>query len=392
MYTLESDFKPTVEWMREKYDELNEKLFRGSLDECDFAIFTTGRGSQGGVLGWFKMCGDSLRISASDRHIYKREWGYKDYVTRHTFVSLCKPRIELNGNYDGTEKGFLETLVHEMCHYYTYMEGYAPTQAHGVEFREIARAVSSRSNGYFTVQRVASAEQMSELRLNAEMSAKREKRLAHKKASATAILAFRNNGEVRLSIVSNERLINHIVNTEETDRRTNKVIKSNDINFIEMLFQLGYKRVFRTWRYWNVENNDFLNDVENKYKFDVCFDKSAKQEPDKEVKAEPKEKKPTRLFSIKTSNGKFECDGSNYWGLFKTLKERFPNMSDETINKIINNPANYREVMESRKTVKGIIREVLEELMNNELGMDNDESITITPDMNLGLKSPIEDE
>lgn len=43
--------RPTVEWMREKYDELNSWLFGGQLGGCNFNIFTTGRGSQGGTLG-----------------------------------------------------------------------------------------------------------------------------------------------------------------------------------------------------------------------------------------------------------------------------------------------------------------------------------------------------
>jgi hypothetical protein len=66
-------------------------------------------------------------------------------------------------------------------------------------------------------------------------------------------------------------------------------------------------------------------------------------------------------------------------------------MSDDTIKKIMNNPNNYR-MEESRKTAKSIIREVIDELMNNEFrGADND-TVEITPDMNLGKFSPLEAE
>ena len=99
------------------------------------------------------------------------------YIDRNNFAELCHPTIELNGNYSGTEHGFLETLVHEMCHYYTEMDGYCPRQGHGFEFRNIGSIVTSRSNGMFTIQRLASAEQMTELELSDEMKAKRERRL-----------------------------------------------------------------------------------------------------------------------------------------------------------------------------------------------------------------------
>ena len=52
---------PTVEWMARKYDEMNQTLFGGELGACSFKIFTTGKGSQGGVLGWFRITTNSIR-------------------------------------------------------------------------------------------------------------------------------------------------------------------------------------------------------------------------------------------------------------------------------------------------------------------------------------------
>ena len=383
----ENNFIPTVGWMHEKYNEMNEKLFGGSLGSCDFGIFTTGRGSQGGVLGWFKMTSSGLYISRSTRRLYKKVGWNKEFVTRETFVSLCKPTIELNGNYNGTEKGFLETLVHEMCHYYTYMNGLAPTQAHGREFKHIASVISSRSNGYFTVQRVASAEQMKELELNAEMQAKRNKRLENKKAAVSALVVFCKNGEARLTVTSNQYLINMIRSSEK--RGGNDSVVTNDADIIEFLFGKGYRKNFRTWRYWNIENKSWFGEFKNMLnKKDGVDDTSDKKEAEA-----PKQPTLKKVFSIKTSNGTFECDASSFSSLLKALKERFPKMSDEAINKIMNNPANYKEVMESRKSVKSIIREVIEELMNNEFrGANNDDSVAINPDMNLGLQSPMETE
>ena len=136
---MNKSFKPTVNWMAEKYDEMNAKLFGGQLDQCDFNIFTSGRGSQGRTLGFFRMNGRGLKIEIATRKMFRHDDWFpndKEYVNKSNFYSVCRPSIELNGNYSGTEHAFLGTLVHEMCHYYTYMNGYPPKQGHGTEFQE----------------------------------------------------------------------------------------------------------------------------------------------------------------------------------------------------------------------------------------------------------------
>ena len=105
--------------------------------------------------------------------------------------------------------------------------------------------------------------------------------------------------------------------------------------------------------------------------------------------AEPKTKRPKRIFTIRTNSGVFEVDVSGedtpQTALVMALKERFPKMSIESIRKIINNPANYR-MEENRVSFSSIVEGVINELM------DDNDSVEITPDMNLGLKSPIENE
>jgi len=386
---MDKTFKPTVEWMAQKYQEMNEQLFNGALGDCNFNIFTTGRGSQGGTLGWFKICARGIRVDRYSRRMFKKIGWDTEYIDKHNFVNLCWPTIELNGNYSGTEHGFLATLVHEMCHYYTYMNGYCPKQGHGIEFKEIGSIVSSRSNGLFTIQRLATAEEMDELELNDEMKAKRAKRLANKKASVTAVIVFTQEGKVKLTMTSNQKLVNLITKTEE-DERNEKVVSTNDANIIDYLFSKGYRKNMRTWRYWSLEDKPWINELKN-----MLLEASGemlgvrRSQPQPQQQVQPRQKEPRRIFSIKTSTGTFEYDGSAYNSLFKALRERFPKMSDDTIKKIMNNPNNYR-MEENRKTAKTIIREVIDELMNNEFrGTDND-TVEITPDMNLGKFSPLE--
>ena len=381
-------FVPTVEWMAQKYQEMNEQLFNGALGDCNFNIFTTGRGSQGGILGWFKIGARGIRVDRYSRRMFKRIGWNTEYIDKHNFVNLCWPTIELNGNYSGTEHGFLATLVHEMCHYYTYMNGYCPKQGHGVEFKQIGLIVSSRSNGLFTIQRLATAEEMNELELNDEMKTKREKRLANKKASVTAVIVFTQEGKVKLTMTSNQNLVNLITKTEEGERNE-KVISTNDANIIDYLFSKGYRRNMRTWKYWSLEDKPWINELKNML-LETSGEVLGVKRPQQPQVQQQEPKQPTRVFSIRTSTGTFEHDGSSYFGLKKALKERFPKMSDEALEKIIQNPANYR-MKENKINLKTLIEGGIDEFMENEFkGANNNDSVEITPDMNLGKYSPLE--
>jgi predicted SprT family Zn-dependent metalloprotease len=383
---MDKTFKPNPQWMAEKYNEMNQLLFNGALGACDFAIFTSGRGSEGGVLGWFKITARNIRVDRYSRRMFANQGWNKAYIDKSNFVDLCRPRIELNGNYTGTEHSFLATLVHEMCHYYTYMYGYAPKQGHGREFKEIGYVVSQRSNGMFTIQRLASAEQMTEMELSDEMKAKRAKRLSNRKSSVTAILVFTKKGEVKLTISSNPSLINMISSSEK--ERGENVVTTNNAEVIEYLFDKGYRKNMRTWRYWSLEGKPWLEELKGMLPEVSGETLGVRRPAAQQVPPQQQPRHPKRIFSIKTSNGVFEHDGENYYSLLTALKERFPRTSEEGILKLINNPANYRMV-ENMINAKSIIKEVIEEFMNDEMG---DDSVAINPDMNLGLQSPLEGE
>lgn len=363
--------------MAEKYDEMNNQLFGGRLMECGFEVFTKGAGMEGSVLGWFCITGRNIKVKRNNRRIFKDTGWNEVYVSRDNFVEICKPVIKLNGNYHGTEHSFLATLVHEMCHYYTYMNGYAPVQSHGREFKEIGAIVSSRSKGMFSIQRLATAEDMNEMSLNADMKAKRAKRLANKKASVSAILVFAKNGEVKLTISSNTGLIQTIEETEK--KRGENVLVSNNAEVIDFLFNKGYKKNMRSWRYWSLEGKPWLDELKQLF---------GTSNNDKEEKPEPKPKITKKIFSIRTTNGVFEIDCTSLTReeLANKLQERFPNMKYEVINKIIGNSSNFKEIKENKLSFSSIVESVINELMYN------NDTVDITPDMNLGIKSPIEGE
>lgn len=384
-------FKPTVRWMAEKYWEMNEQVFNGELGDCDFGVFTTGRGSEGGVLGWFKITGRNIRIRRSTRRMFMRGWEDEE-IYKDNFVELCKPRIELNGNYSGKEESFLTTLVHEMCHYYTYMDGKAPVQAHGREFKMACSMVQSTSGGRFTIQRVATAEQMSGLELSDEMKEKRQKRLENKKSKTTVLIYWDRDGRTKLVTTTDKRLVDYIKSNGYS-----KLIVSNDTNLFETLYNLKYRNNMRlsgtrwpSWRCWDVTGKGWLNELEN-YDIEV-YENGEKVESEKPAEQSnpepPKESEPIKIFTIKTNKGVVEIPMEHSMKqMFDKVKNRLPNLSDDAIMKLINNPANYKVMKESKSNVKTVLREVIEEFISNE-----DDSIAIDPNENLGIHSPMEND
>lgn len=253
----------TTDWLREKYEKMNAELFDGKLGNCDFDIFTTGRGSEGRVLGWFSMTATGLFMSKATRRIYKKNtypYSFDDkiYATRENFYDLTKPVIKLNGNYRWTEKAALSTLVHEMCHYYCNQDGWRPTQAHGYEFRSIASRVSMKSGKIFTVERIAKAEQMDEMELNSDMQAKKDKRMENKMKKIIPLIIWMNDGEIRLVNCTSERLLDDIVSLSA--KRAQKMA-IGDIELTKFLFDKGYRNAMTTYRYWTITGKDWLSEL-----------------------------------------------------------------------------------------------------------------------------------
>ena len=154
---------------------------------------------------------------------------------------------------------------------------------------------------------------------------------------------------------------------------------------VDFLFSKGYTKIMRTWRYWDITDKPWIDEL--KKLLNIGEDDGNDNDNNADIEAETA---PRRTFVIKTTNGSFECEFTSESELISKIKERFPKMSDETVSRIISNPSNY--VSESKKDIKSIINEVIDEFIANE-GMKNMEmngDAEITPDMNLGLYSPLQ--
>lgn len=254
--------RATPEWMAEKYNEMNNWLFDGELGPCNFALFTTGKGSEGKTLGKFSMNNRYLRVDKRRRRLimWYGSWGNSEYVDTEMFKTQCNPTISLNGHYSGTEESLLDTLVHEMVHYANYMYGYCPAKPHGREFKEMASLISSRSDGRFSVQRLASAETMQGYQLDGDMQKKRDTREQNRLSKVNAVFVYMNDGKINFTQTASKALVDEIVRYWDTvsknpsSRQAVRILYSNDPQMIDFLTKNGYRKMMRTHRYWEIQD------------------------------------------------------------------------------------------------------------------------------------------
>lgn len=270
-------FKPTTEWMQKWYEIMNDELFDGDLGPCILTTFTSGRGASGRTLGRFVLTGNNLKYNKETRRIFQGNYEYSGtYITRDNFAQICKPLIALNANYRGTQDAWLNTLVHEMCHYYVKMFGYNPKQSHGVEFRNIASRVAYKSNGKITIQRLATAEEMNDYELddaikqkNDQRQQKLEKTLAQRKANTLlktmALVVVLDNDQVRLLTTTSETLLFEIGDLHNKRKNIKYFGSCKNADLIEFLRSKGYKGNSKKYRFWDITNNKPLLDELLKY-------------------------------------------------------------------------------------------------------------------------------
>ena len=413
--------KPTTEWMTKWYDIMNKRLFNGELGACILRPFTTGKGSNGRTLGWFKITASNIKVDRSTRRIFKSDYYSRQYVDRSSFPSICKPCIELNANYSAPEDSWLNTLVHEMCHYYTYMYGYAPKQGHGPEFREIGAIVSSKSNGLITIQRLASAEEMTHFDLDADIKQKNQERLDRKKSNLNVCVIILDNKQVRLVTTTSMKLVDEIANLHNTKNDTLYFGCSHETGLVELLYSKGYRSSMRTYRYWDISNASWLN-ILPEYQWNKVIGKCATMEealglenkdenhPSLAVANNNKQEETHlgyniikdgtgyNLYNTETKHKTFGHPVEKIWFdneqnlfCFKNGKFTFIGTPGHWQKYNVQENINHKNMDKNTDKIKEAIRKKLQEMIDEKInGNGEADSISISPDMNLGLESPFE--
>lgn len=424
----------TIDWMSKWYDILNRELFSGKLGTCGFHIFKKGAKT----LGLFSM--SNTKCERNSRRMFKELYGDRVYITNENFTSYCNPRIGLNGNYKATEQTLLGTLVHEMCHYYTYMNGYAPVQAHGTEFRHIGQIVSSRSNGYFTIQRLASAEEMADYELDSNVKQKMEAAKERRFGKSGATLIIYKSGTVSYVQSSNSEFIPTSIKLHRGDFGVNIVsfLTSNDSDLIKYMRNHGYKLSNRSLisYYYNITNKPWKEMFKN-YDFDLIYGENPFEDEENQstlsvnipdnTQSNTDNQVPDDNSDDSEEDSDTPSEKPGYHNGYKAIEDKNGfNLVDNSGHKMFgipvdklwfeNNqwyfqmgkfvkcggPHNWKNCneMKNLKMSKlcSLIQEAIEKVINEKLGNEpdfdntNDDSdcIEITSDMNLGEYSPFE--
>lgn len=271
----EKTFSPDTRWMERKYNEFNDSLFEGRLGRCNFMLFT----KNDNTFGRFSMKAKHLLISRADRHIYI-DGLYRRTTINSSNFDLTIPTIGLNADYSGKEQAFENTLIHEMCHYYTYMNGYAPKQAHGREFKIIASVIYSKSNGKYKVETYATDFEVANYKESDEIKARKETRRNNRIENGYAVFVVTKKGTVELTMTTSQKLVMDILNYQKySGGYSSAVYVSRDSKLIEKLMDKGYRRFMRTYKFWTLSDSSIVNELGTKYEaIKHVMDKDMKNE------------------------------------------------------------------------------------------------------------------
>lgn len=255
MTSSESDdgfFKVTVSWIQEHYDKFNEELFGGVLGKCNFIA----NGSGGNKFGWFTISAYGVKIDVRSRRMFKDNGWERVEVNHDNFYETCRPVIGMNTNYSGQAFALENTLIHEMCHYYTYCFGIAPKQCHGPEFRHIANVVTQRGNLEYRIGRFGDKDRNERgYRLDDKIKQQKEKRRANRISNSIIVLTQMKNGDARLTRAANWNVVNEIIDCHKNDGRAVRTYVYNDADVINYFADRGYVKTQRTYRCWKLNGS-----------------------------------------------------------------------------------------------------------------------------------------
>lgn len=397
--------KPTIEWIQNNYDKANEELFNGKLGKCNFdvknvGVHTLGQFSLRGVEGRKIQAYRRNRIMYSISNYDNTDIIYLDI--KENFEKYGNPTIILSSIYAATEDALYATLVHEMCHYYTYMNGYAPKQGHGIEFKYIGEIVSYKSHGKITIQRLASAEQMKNMQLDDIIQQQLNKRNQNKANRANFYMVLQFTHEIpthaRLINTHNEDVVADIINC--ANKSSMNVIHITNKNITSQLFN-QYNEEMRTYKYWDITSKQqlIMNVLKDNSNFQILNDynishilKHYYNDNNNDINHNNETKHHEQLipiFKINFKNGNsFILQNTTYQEIINKLKEKYPKWTNDNIMKTINTDSYFPQGKGTQHIDKNklIVENNIQENNINEINNNNNnDTIEITPDMNLGV-------
>lgn len=160
----ENVIEPNKAWLQRKYDEFNASIFENQLPKCTIAVSSL----PDNMLGRFSVSKTALRNSMLGMGIpIVVMAGSYQRINRQTYYGLMKPKITINSKYARNEKDMENTLIHEMCHYYTCFDENGEArlidninEGHGPDFQRACQLVASKTNGEVNIKQLEDSEKM----------------------------------------------------------------------------------------------------------------------------------------------------------------------------------------------------------------------------------------
>lgn len=185
----EVTFRPTVEWMQTKFNELNSSCFNGELPMCKMEV----RKLPKNVLGRFCLNvpkSTILKHQTSTNKIIRCEniagVLFKFYLDKQYIDESCNPSISLTTVVGMNERDWTATLIHEMCHYYNYYaQGMSDVvnKGHGQVFHSACEMAASNGGNDYTVKDIETSEnstiETDEQYINGELGKNQDKTLGY---------------------------------------------------------------------------------------------------------------------------------------------------------------------------------------------------------------------
>ena len=217
---IEGNMVPTKQWMQTKYNQFNQEIFDGFLPPCRLI---------------------AKKLGAKHLGMYSTISANPDFpVTRENIYDVARPTIYLTTAYSAPEEDWENTLIHEMCHYYTQFdeEGNArkinkENKGHGADFMNAAKMVSNKSGGKYTIQRIATAEQSSRMGFETK-----DRSFSKMKGIRLIRVSFANDGiSAEAFILTNSEFVAKQILDMSADKR---IFVTDNSSLIKILMNAGY--------------------------------------------------------------------------------------------------------------------------------------------------------
>lgn len=235
--SIEGEFIPTVQWMKQKYDEFNALYFDGVLPKCGLKLMSADTNQLGAfhfskkrnIRNIILTCKPNVNDGKLCVFYDEKNDSYGS-VDRNNIYETLGPVISINVKYSRPLDDIENTLIHEMCHYWQFIVNgiwKRSDDGHGEDFIEIAEQINAKSNGKIKI--TPRSDELSEDAISNDWMNKRGQ-----------YALFAECGDIRGILLSKDEGIKNNINVFASTTRAKKIWISYDPKLLSKLIMYHY--------------------------------------------------------------------------------------------------------------------------------------------------------